>query len=141
MASLEESALALHENRPCLYKRYIDDIIMLWRHGRRALERFVEHMNSQHPFIRFTVNHSDNATRSIDYLDLTISISAECQLQWELFIKPSPSGVHLSYYSAVPMASKRAVAKNQFGRAMRNASTEKGRQAGIRKIFCTAEGK
>ena len=35
----------------------------------------------------------------------------------------------------------RSSEKNQFGRAMRNASTEKGRQAGIRKIFCTAEGK
>ena len=134
MASLEEAALQTCALTPCLYKRYIDDIIMLWRHGREELQQFVDHMNSQHPFIRFTVTHSDNDTQSIDFLDLRIGISQPCMLEWKLFVKPSHSGVHLSFLSSVPISTKRAVAKNQYSRAINNASTERGRRDGIKTI-------
>ena len=134
MASLEGKALATSDHQPCLYRRYIDDVIMLWSHGSEALVSFVKHFNQQHPFIRFTVATSNNATHSIDYLDLTINISPDCLLEWQLFIKPSHSGVHLSFLSAVPLCTKRAVATNQFRRASANASSSSGRKAGISKI-------
>ena len=51
-----------------------------------------------------------------------------------MFIKPSHSGVHLSFLSAVPLCTKRAVATSQFRRAIANASSSSGRKAGISKI-------
>ena len=47
--------------------------------------------------LSFTSTDSDNDTHSIDFLDLTISISPEYTLEWKLFIKSSHchSGVHL----------------------------------------------
>ncbi|XP_065198337.1 uncharacterized protein LOC135829882 [Sycon ciliatum] len=139
MSALENAALSSAEFQPCIFKRYIDDIIMLWRHGRAALSRFVAHLNNQHPFITFTITHSDNDTRSIDFLDLTLSVSPECTLEWELFVKPSHSGVHLSFLSSVPLSTKRAVAVNQCRRAISNGSTEAGRGAGIQKITALLE--
>lgn len=122
MSSLEQATLSSIDLKPCLYGRYIDDIIMLWRHGRQALDHFVSHMNSQHAFIKFTVSHSDNDTHSIDFLDLTVTISPEYVLEWQLCIKSSHSGVHLSFLSSTPMSTKRAVAKNQYVRAIVNSS-------------------
>ena len=55
-------------------------------------------------------------------------------MNWEFFIKPSHSGVHLSYHSALPESVKRSVAVEQFRRADRNASTAEGRCRGAQKI-------
>ena len=40
-----------------------------------------------------------------------------------VYLKPSHSGVHLSYESCLPWSCKRAVATNQFSRAIRNSPT------------------
>jgi len=131
MSRLEESGIASSPMKPSLYKRYVDDVFMLWLFGMKALSTFVEHMNNQHPLIRFTIEHSDNAKRAVDFLDLTISISPQCSLEWELFMKPSHSGVHLSYLSSVPMSTKLSVARNQFARAIGNSS---GPEESVRSI-------
>lgn len=94
-------------------------------------------MNSQqaqHPFIKFTVTHSDNDTHSIDFLDLTISINSKCVLQWQLFIKLSHSSVHLPFLSSAPMPTQHAMAKNQYARAIANSSTEAGKRSIVAKI-------
>ena len=67
-------------------------------------------------------------------MDLTLSLSPASALEWELFIKPSHSGVHLSFLSCLPMATKRSVARNQFVRALRYSSTAQGKERSIRKI-------
>ena len=74
---------------------------------------FVQLLNAQHPSIRFTVEHSDTLTHIINFLDLTISVS-NCTSDWELFIKSSHSGVHLSYMSSISLSTKRVVAANQY---------------------------
>ena len=59
MSSPEESAITSHDHTPLLYKRYIDDVLILWYHGLDELNRFVSHFHTQHPSIKFTVEHSD----------------------------------------------------------------------------------
>ena len=132
MSAFEEKALESFELKPMLYKRYIDDIFVFWSHGHSSFDIFVEHLNNQHPNIKFTVDHSLNDSQSVSFLDLSISV-CENIVDWELYIKPSHSGVHLSYLSSVPLSTKRAVARNQFSRAMA-ASTDTGRDNGKRKI-------
>ena len=40
MSSLETKALASFEHTTSLYKRYIDDMFVIWRHGRELFDRF-----------------------------------------------------------------------------------------------------
>ena len=132
MSSLEVKVLDSCNCKPLLYKKYIDDIFLLWCHGREEFDSFVQLLNAQHPSIRFTVEHSDTPMHSISFLDLTVSVS-NYTLDWELFIKPYHSGVHLSYMSSIPLSTKRVVAANQFKRAL-EASTLNGQDRGTNNI-------
>ena len=51
-----------------LFKRYIDDIFLLWPAGHN-LPAFIESLNTAHPCLKFT-HHS--SLLSVDYLDLVI---------------------------------------------------------------------
>ena len=133
MSKLESEALALSPRKPRLYRRYIDDCLLIWLHGMMLLLEFLNFMNSRHPDIRFTIEHTEqNEEHMVSYLDLSISVSNGI-LAWELYIKPSHSGVHFSYDTAIPYEVKRSVAIEQFRRARRNASMEEGR--GMQKII------
>ena len=134
MSRLESLALSDFPLKPLLYRRYIDDCIIIWLFGVASFLRFVEHLNSRHPHIRFTADYTCPAnSHTISYLNLSISCSSG-KLDWELFVKPSHSGVHLSYLSSLPLDTKIAVANNQFSRAIANSTTEDGRQRSIAKI-------
>ena len=134
MSKLETEALDLSPQKPRLYKRYIDDCILVWLHGLSSLLRFVEFMNDRHPDIKFTLEHTEqNDEHTISYLDLSVFVD-DGNINWELFMKPSHSGVHLSYDSTLPCEVKKSVAIEQFRRAQRNSSTAEGRLRGIEKI-------
>ena len=77
---------------------------------------------------KFTAEYTHTTnSHTISYLDLSISVAGG-KLDWELFVKSSHSGVHLSHLSALPMETKISVANNQIRRAVKNATTEAGRQ-------------
>ena len=40
--------------QPQLWKRFIDDIFLIWPHGMNSLTKFIEHLNTVHPTIKFT---------------------------------------------------------------------------------------
>ena len=134
MGKLEEEALSLSPHKPRMYRRYIDDCILVWLHGLMLLMQFVQFLNSRHPDIRFTLEHTEqDDTHTISYLDLSISVRGGV-IDWELFVKPSHSGVHMSYDSCLPLDVKRSVAREQFRRAHNNASTTEGEERGEKKI-------
>ena len=134
MSKLESEAMAMFPWKPRLYRRYIDDCLVVWCHGLVKLMEFVQYLSSRHPDIRFTVEHTQqNVSPTVSYLDLSISVASGV-VQWELFVKPSHSVVHLSYESSLPLGVKRSVAQEQFRRANSNASTDRGRERGEKKI-------
>ena len=140
MSRLEEEAFKASEIRPDFYRRYIDDSLLLWMHGLARLREFVSFLNSRHESIAFTLEHSaETASNSINFLDLTISVQQDV-LQWELFVKPSHSGVHLSYCSALPEVVKKSVAINQFRRAAQNSSTPEAAARSQSKIHALLKG-
>lgn len=62
-----ESQLLKHSpnpHPPLLWKRYIDDIFMVWPHGQPALEQFLQYINTFHHTIKF--QHSFSTTH-IDF--------------------------------------------------------------------------
>ena len=77
--------------KPLLYKRFIDDIFMIWTHTRRELDNFIQYLNQVHPTIKFTANVSNT---SIDFLDTTVHLF-ERKLRTELYTKPTNAQAYL----------------------------------------------
>ncbi|XP_046406220.1 uncharacterized protein LOC124171127 [Ischnura elegans] len=55
MEDFEEHALNSAPLRPKYFYRYVDDTFVIWPHGVDTLKPFLDHMNSRHPSIRFTM--------------------------------------------------------------------------------------
>ena len=87
MANLEENFLQNTHNKPLIYLRYIDDIFLLWTHGKEKLLQFLKDFNSEDPDIHVTMNHW---TKEVNFLDITIRIKNNT-LQTKLhYIKNPP---------------------------------------------------
>ena len=54
MGKLEQTILSSAPFKPSYYKRYIDDILILWPHPIEELNKFIDALNSYHPLIKFT---------------------------------------------------------------------------------------
>ena len=87
MAWLETEMLAKWTGtKPILFKRFIDDILMLWTGSIEELRDFLEFINKQHKFIKFT-SEFDQETRSVPFLDMQVSINAEGKIVTDLYKK------------------------------------------------------
>ena len=71
MTTFEDKYVYTHPQQPQLWNRFIDDIFVAWPHGMDSLIKFIEHLNTVHPTIKFTSDISDT---EILFLDLTIYI-------------------------------------------------------------------
>ena len=90
MGKLEQTILSHAPYKPLFYKRYIDDILILWPHSEIELNNFLASMNSFHPSIKFT---SDFSHEKITFLDLNIykgsNFLISNKLDVETYIKPT----------------------------------------------------
>ena len=66
---IETQILDKSANKPLVCKRYIDDIISIWRTNRGVVDQFIEQANKHHPTIKFTAEISCTETT---FLDTTI---------------------------------------------------------------------
>ena len=74
MSILEKKILSTWTGtRPHLFKRYIDDIFFIWHGTVEELQDFLTHMNSCHPYIKFTSEY-DYDKKTVAFLDMSISI-------------------------------------------------------------------
>lgn len=55
MEAFEQKALELAPLNPRLYKRFVDDTLLVWPPGTENLTEFVRLLNSLHKHITFTV--------------------------------------------------------------------------------------
>ena len=126
MSSLEESFLSTQDKRPHTYKRYIDDIFMIWTHSRADLDTFLTNLNNHHPTIKFEWNISDTA---IDYRDLTIykdtNFERTKKLSYKTHLKPTNSFQYIHYTSHHPHHRKTAIIKAELLRYQKQCSDPK----------------
>ena len=59
MEEFEKKALATSTLKPGFWFRYVDDTLSSWAHGLENLHRFLEHINSLHPSIKFTYRNAE----------------------------------------------------------------------------------
>ena len=71
LTKFEEKYVYTYPLQPKLWKRFIDDIFLIWPHGMDSLLQFIKQLNTVHSTIKFTSNISPT---EISFLDLTVYI-------------------------------------------------------------------
>ena len=98
-------------NKIKLYKRFLDDIFILWTGNLKELNTFIEYINNIHPTIKFTHKYS---TKQIDFLDSTIYIDPETKtFKSKLYKKPTDTNSILHYSSYHPEHTKANIIQTQ----------------------------
>lgn len=114
---LKESAWEIKENT---WKRFIDDIVMLWFHGEENLLHFLKWINTLHPTIQFTAQFG---TSNIAYLDVNLNI-VDRKLTTDLHLKPTDANMCLPFHSCHPRHCTRSIPYSQCLRLRRICSDE-----------------
>ena len=105
MDKLEQDFLNKETEKPSLWLRYIDDIFMIWEHGRESLNQWLERINNHHPTIKFTHDFSE---KEAIFLDTRVKVKNNT-LTTNLYTKPTDTSSYLPYASCHPMATKRSL--------------------------------
>ncbi|XP_073441691.1 uncharacterized protein [Dendrobates tinctorius] len=125
----------LFENQVALWKRYIDDIFLIWTGDITSLTSFFSDINNATDNISFTLHHSDH---SINFLDTTVIINADHTLSTDLYTKPTDRNSLLLYSSCHPRHIKRSLPHSQHCRVDRivsDSSTRDTRHIDMDKKF------
>ena len=124
MGALEQTLLSSSPNHliPLLWKTFIDDVFLIWTHGKESFLSFIQHLNSFHPTIKFEVTHSN---KSVNFLDTTIYITPQNTLQTTLYIKPTDRMPLLHQASHHPNTCKKGLIYSQMLRYRRIITDDK----------------
>ena len=123
MGKLEHSILSQATLKPLFYKRYIDDILILWPHSESELNKFLLDMNSFHHSIKFTSEYSFD---KITFLDVNIykgpNFLLSKTLDIETFVKPTNKQAYIHATSFHPPGVSKGVAIGEMKRYLRTNS-------------------
>ena len=92
------------------WKRFIDDIFLIFLGTTTQLQSLQDFMNHLHPTIKFTFQHS---TQQISFLDMTIQIGANRKLSTTLFRKPTDCAALLHFHSNHSLKCKESIVFSQ----------------------------
>ena len=121
MAYFEEKALEKCPHKPFIYLRYLDDIFIIWHHGRTVFSEFIDIFNSHQPPIRFKATIHEH---SIDFLDTTIYKDPKYSnsLLTKVYFKPIDIHQLLDKTSFHPKHTFSGILKSQITRFYRICS-------------------
>ena len=97
---------------PKLYLRYVDDIFAVFDKD-VPYDKFLSHINNQHPNIKFTVEKTIN---SLPFLDTEINIKGDNFESW-VYRKPTNTGVVLNFNAICPLTWKKGLIFGALNRA------------------------
>ncbi|GJQ73674.1 hypothetical protein Trydic_g14012 [Trypoxylus dichotomus] len=66
----EHEAIESSRMKPKCWYRYVDDIFVIWPHGPRTLEEFLQHINKQHVNVNFTMEIEEDG--NLPFLDVLV---------------------------------------------------------------------
>ena len=101
-----------------MWRRFIDDIFLLWTGTEDELDQFFSHLNGFHPSIKFTWNSS---TTSIPFLDINIRLENGF-LVTDVYSKPTDSHAYLHPRSCHPQHVTKNIPYSLFLRLRRLCS-------------------
>jgi len=121
MADFETKFVYTYHHQPFWWKRYIDDIFMLWTHGEDELTKFISHLNGCHHSIKFT---SHISTTKVNFLDTNVIKTVDNHIITDLYEKPTDSKNYLHFTSCHPTHTKTSLPYSQFLRIRRICTLE-----------------
>ena len=94
MHKIETELLQKSTLKPSFFKRFINDIFLIWPHGEDTIQDFLIMINSHHPTIKFTEEHSPT---HIPFLD-TIVYKEHNKLLTKVYhkIKPTRNNTYIT---------------------------------------------
>ena len=113
MDRFKTKALSNYPLQPLIWKRFIDDIFLIWTHGEDSLKEFVNYLNNLHSTIKFT---AETSTESINFLDTIVKLDNQRNLITTLYNKPTDTHLFLHHSSAHPES---VTQKGPYGQYLR----------------------
>ena len=92
------------------WKRFIDDIFLIFIGTTKQLQSMKDFMNNLHPTIKFTFEHS---TQEISFLDMKIHIGTDHKLSTTLYRKPTDCAALLHFHSNHSLKCKESIVFSQ----------------------------
>ena len=130
MGDFEQKFMATQAKKPHLWKRYIDDIFMVWTHTEEELTTFLLALNYFSTSIKFT--HEISHTEST-FLDTTVYKGPKYEefniLDIKTYFKPTNKFAYLNYNSCHPNHCKTAIINGELNRFLRTTSNEEEYEA------------
>jgi hypothetical protein len=115
MEEFERKALSSAAKKPSLWLRYVDDTFVIWPHGRPDLDRFLEHLNGQHPSIQFTMETEENGR--IPFLDVMVEKKTDGSFGHSVYRKKTHTDRYLHAASHHHPSQKAGLIKTLVHRA------------------------
>jgi len=107
------------DNTPLFYSRYVDDIFAVFNSKEESIS-FLDHINSFHPNLQFTLEHSiDNC---LNFLDISVDFK-DNKFSTSWFMKNTNTGIYLPKSGYSPLNYKTAAIKSLVSRAFKLSST------------------
>ena len=94
MGNFEQHAIDNALFKPLIWRRFIDDIFMVWTEGEENLKTFIEYLNSIHSTIKFIHEYSVSLHQSLTFLDVQVHLSNN-QIHTDLHTKPTDKHQYL----------------------------------------------
>lgn len=101
------------------WKRYIDDVFVIWTGSENQLHKFFEYINNVHTTIKFQYEYSFS---TVNFLDVKISMDSLNQLETDVYQKPTDTHTYMHWLSAHPSHLKRSIPFSQALRLRRIVS-------------------
>ena len=134
MEKFEKIALDSARKTPTHWYRYVDDTFVIWPHGMEELEKFLDHLNTIHERIQFTMEVEKNG--ELPFLDILIYKHPNGKLGHKVYRKPTHTDLYLNANSYHHPAQKQAVISTLLHRAL-EISDGRNRKEEISHVYQT----
>ena len=104
MKYIEIQLIDASPKKPEMWIRFIDDIFMIWGHGRYKLENFIHLASNLHPTIKFTFTTNE---QEIPFMDTIIYRGNNNYIPTKLYHKPTDNKQYLHFNFAHPLEQKK----------------------------------
>jgi len=130
MNHLERNIVNYSGVKPSLYKRYVDDIFLIFE-NQENVSPFLHFMNNLHSKIKFTVEKEENG--ELPFLDVKVMRKEDRYFTTQYF-KPTDTGLYLTPYSFCDEKYQKSLIKSLISRTWELNSTYLLATEGITKM-------
>jgi hypothetical protein len=115
MEDFEKATLDSASEQPLCWFCYVDDTFIIWPHGPDELKAFLNHLNSIHQCIQFTMETKREG--HLPFLDVDIYGRPNGSVGHRVYCKPTHTNLYLNVRSLHHSYNKQAELSTLFNRA------------------------